>query len=96
MKINKYIYWICCFAWVLCAHFANASEIIPNQYIVVFKDQQVNDPQLVGQVGTAHVESTIAQSGESVQSAAGRLMNEARQNQLQRCERYKRCSIYSG
>ncbi|MCP4491829.1 MAG: S8 family peptidase [Gammaproteobacteria bacterium] len=70
---GKYIYvTFGSFLLLLSSHFSMASEIIPNQYIVVFKDQQ-----LVGQA-----KSTITQSGESVRSAAERLINEARQNQL--------------
>ena len=48
-----------------------ASDIIPNQYIIVFKDQDLKRP------GPA-----IATTGESVQQAAERLINQAKQNQL--------------
>lgn len=60
------------FLLLLSSHLSLASEIIPNQYIVVFENQQ-----LVGQA-----RSTVSNSGESVRSAAERLVNEAIQNQL--------------
>ncbi len=49
-----------------------ASEIIPNQYIVVFKDQNIQGQTKLG----------IAQTGETVSQTAERLINEAKQNQL--------------
>ena len=70
--IKKYFYLILSSFLLLGNPFSSASELIPGQYIVVFKDQH-----LVGQS-----KSVIAQSGESVRSAAERLMSEAKQNQL--------------
>ncbi len=51
-----------------------ASDIVPNHYIVVFKDQQ---PAV-----TTQAKAIITQSGEDVRSVAERLINEADQNQL--------------
>lgn len=48
------------------------SEIIPNQYIIVFKDQNTQ-----GQVN-----ARIYQTGETIRGLAERLINHAKQNQL--------------
>ena len=60
------------FTLLFCSQITYASNVTPNQYIVVFKDQNMNDL----------AKARIAETGELVKQACERLMTEVKQNQL--------------